>query len=105
MNLRRFSQALFFLVFVCCALQAQNYRAKIAGLITDPTGAVVPNATVTLTNVNTGVRVVRTTSDSGLYLFDLVDPGSYSVSVEATGFSRFLQENVTVQTRDDITVN
>src|SRR5581483_12515300 len=56
-------------------------------------------------NVNTGVRVARQTSDTGLYLFDLVDPGTYTVTVEATGFAKYIQENIVVQTRGDITVN
>ena len=86
-------------------LAAQSYRAKISGLVTDQTAAVVPGATVTLLNINTGVKVVRNTSESGLYLFDLVDPGTYSVTIEATGFVKFIQENVQVQTRDDLTVN
>ena len=38
-------------------------------------------------------------------VFDLVDPGTYSVTIEATGFIKFIQENIQVQTRDDLTVN
>ena len=86
-------------------LHAQNYRAKISGTVTDATGAVVPSATATLQNVNTGIKIVRNTSETGLFLFDLVDPGTYSVTIEATGFSTFIQENVQVQSRDDVTVN
>ena len=48
-------------------------------------GAVVVGATVTLSNINTGIKVVRNTSETGLFLFDLVDPGAYSVTIEATG--------------------
>src|SRR5579862_5644236 len=76
---------------------AQTARAQVQGIVTDSTGASVPRATVTLLNVNTGVSTVRQTSDSGLYLFDLVNPGSYSVTVEATGFPKFTQPNVQVQ--------
>ncbi len=75
-------------------LQAQNYLAKISGIVTDPSGAVVPGATATLHNVNTGVAYVRKTSETGLYLFDLVDPGTYTVTIEATGFGTFVQQNV-----------
>jgi hypothetical protein len=84
---------------------AQDYRGRIEGLVTDQTKAVMAGSTVTLLNVNTGVRVVRQTSDTGLFVFDLVDPGTYSVTVEAAGFSRFVQENIVVQTRGDVTVN
>jgi hypothetical protein len=86
-------------------VQAQSYRAKVSGIVTDQSGAVIAGATVTLSNVNTGTKVVRNTSETGLFLFDLVDPGSYSVTIEAAGFTKFIQENIQVQTRDDITVN
>jgi hypothetical protein len=84
---------------------AQDYRARVEGLVTDQSKSVIVGAKVTLLNVNTGVRTVRETSPTGLYLFDLVEPGTYSVAVEAQGFSKFLQENFNVQTRGDVTVN
>ena len=56
-------------------------------------------------NVGTGVSVVRQSGETGLYLFDLVDPGTYTVTVELTGFAKFVQENIMVQMRGDVTVN
>jgi hypothetical protein len=67
---------------------AQDYRGRIEGIVTDPSQAVIAGATVTLLNVNTGIHTVRQTSPTGLYLFDLVDPGSYAITVEAAGFGR-----------------
>jgi hypothetical protein len=84
---------------------AQDYRGRIEGLVTDQSKAVIPGATVTLLNINTGVKVARQASETGLFVFDLVDPGTYSVTVEATGFNRVIQENIVVQTRGDVTVN
>ena len=92
------------LVFAATGM-AQDYRGKIEGLITDDSKAVIGGASVTLLNVNTGIRVVRKTSDTGLYVFDLVDPGTYSITVEATGFNKLIQSNIAVQTRGDVTVN
>jgi len=92
------------LLFAICGF-AQDYRGRIEGIVTDQSQATMAGATVTLLNVNTGIRVVRQTSDTGLYLFDLVDPGTYTVTIEAVGFGRFVQENITVQTRGDVTVN
>ena len=92
------------LVFAATGL-AQDYRGKIEGLVTDESKAVIGSASVTLLNVNTGIRVVRQTSDTGLYVFDLVDPGTYSVTVEAPGFNKLIQANIVVQTRGDVTVN
>src|SRR5688572_18466838 len=101
---RFFAGAAVCLVLALAAL-GQSYRAKVSGIVTDQSGAVVVGATVTLSNLNTGVKVVRNTSETGLFVFDLIDPGVYSVTVEATGFSKFIQEKIQVQTRDDITVN
>jgi hypothetical protein len=84
---------------------AQDYRGRVEGVVTDQTKAVIAGAKVTLLNVNTGAQTVRETSPTGLFLFDLVDPGTYSISVEVTGFGKFLQENFPVQTRGDVTVN
>ncbi len=84
---------------------AQNYRAQVRGLVTDQSQGVLPGATVTLTNVNTGVNVVKQTDSAGIYLFDFVDPGTYRVKVDAPGFGQFLQENIVVQSGGDVTVN
>jgi hypothetical protein len=84
---------------------AQEYRAKVQGVITDPTQAAVAGATVTLRNVNTGVEASRQTEATGTYLFDFVQPGTYSISVQAAGFQRFVRENVNVLTRGDVTID
>ena len=62
-------------------------------------------AAVTLINTETGVRSTQTTNGSGTYLFDLVLPGTYTVTVELPGFRTFVQKNVLVQTRGDVTVD
>jgi hypothetical protein len=92
-------------VLLAAVAAAQDYRAKVQGIITDPSQAAVAGAKVTLKNVNTGVESVRQTDATGLYVFDFVIPGTYSVSVEASGFQKFVQDNVTVLTRGDVTVN
>ncbi len=84
---------------------AQEYRGRIQGTITDPSQAVIAGATVTLSNVNTGINTVRSTNDSGHYLFDLVEPGTYRITVEATGFSKSVQENISLATHGDVTVD
>jgi hypothetical protein len=94
---------LFFL-FSFSAL-AQTYRAHVRGIVTDQSKSVLPGATVTLQNVNTGVSMVRQTSEAGLYVFDLVDPGKYTITVDAAGFGKFVQDNVLVQSGGDITVD
>jgi len=83
-------------IAICLALSvwsawAQDYRARVQGRVTDPTQAVVVGAKVTLLNVNQGVETVRTTGAMGTYVFDFVDPGTYTLTVEAPGFRTFVQ--------------
>lgn len=86
-------------------VQAQEFRARIQGAVIDTTQAVVVGATVTLSNVKTGVQTVKVTNETGRYRFDFVDPGSYTVKVEAPGFARYVQENISAQSLADITVD
>jgi hypothetical protein len=86
-------------------LFSQDTRARVQGTVTDSSGAVVVRAAVTLINSGTGVRSAQVTKDSGAYLFDLVQPGTYTVTVELPGFRTFVQKNVLVQTRGDVTVD
>jgi hypothetical protein len=69
---------------------------SIEGTVTDPSGAVVVGATVTATNIATGVATVHTTTDAGLYVLPLLTPGEYSVTVKAAGFQTLTEEHVIV---------
>jgi hypothetical protein len=60
--------------------------SAILGQVTDVTGAVVPGATVTITNHDTGMKRGVRTDDAGRFSFPQLKPGSYSVKVEAQGF-------------------
>ena len=97
--------SIFLLLLLAAVGSSQSYRGRVQGLVSDPTQAVIGGATVTLLNTGTGVKVVRQSTETGLFLFDSVDPGTYSVTVELTGFTKFIQENIVVQTRGDVTVN
>src|SRR5687768_8537524 len=92
--------------FILAAIMsAQDFRARLQGIVTDSSDAAVAGATVTLRNNGTGITATRPTGPNGAYLFDNVEPGTYTVSSEFAGFSRSVQENVLVQTRGDVTVN
>src|SRR5580704_6103283 len=67
----------------------QSDNGSIAGFSKDPSGAVVPNAKVTLKNEATGVQQQEMTNASGYYVFTNVSPGLYTVDVEAAGFKKF----------------
>lgn len=71
-------------------------EGAIEGTVTDPSGAVIPNATVTATNVGTAVKTERKSTSSGYFVLSPLDPGKYSVIVRANGFAGYEQKNITV---------
>ncbi len=77
----------------------------IQGIVADPTGAVVPSATVTATNNTTGVVTTRTTTSNGLYVISPLMPGSYTLTVDAPGFSEFKQLNLTINAMQQLGLN
>lgn len=78
------------------AAKGQVLYGTLTGTVTDKTGAVVPNATVTLTNQGTGQVRTATTGGQGDYLVNDLLPGIYTVSLQATGFASLTQKNVRV---------
>jgi hypothetical protein len=92
-------------VLASASLLGQEYRGRIQGTVTDSSQGTIIGATVTLLNSKTGGTAIRQTNENGHYLFDLVEPGTYSIAVEFQGFNRFLQENTAVPSRADLTVN
>ena len=88
-----------------CLLLGQDYRARLQGTITDSTEAAVAGAKVTLRNINTGTSVTKESMANGHYIFDFVEPGTYSLSVEMAGFAKSSKENLLVQTRADVTAD
>ena len=95
------------LVLLLTALpaMAQTNKATISGTITDPSGAVISGATVTVTNVNTGIERKVTTGDDGTYLVPLLDIGTYKVSATASGFKEVVRDTITLQTGDRLPVD
>src|ERR1035438_2266516 len=93
-------------VVLAPSLMAQtSATGALTGTVTDPTGAVVPNVTVTATNTDTGqVRAVMTGAD-GSYNFGLLSPGTYRVKFEATGFKGVEIPSVAVAVTETATLN
>jgi hypothetical protein len=77
----------------------------VAGTVTDPTGAVVPGATVTLTNIATNGSQTATTNSGGNYRFAFVNPASYKLGVTASGFQTQEHPGVSVLAGQPTTVN
>lgn len=75
---------------------AQTSRGTVSGTVADPNGAVVPGATVNLTSDATGLVRTTTTNDEGIYRFDAVELGTYTVGFTANGFGEVAKTNVVV---------
>jgi len=73
---------------------AQTGTSTIRGTITDQSGSVIPGAKVTLTNTETNATRDTQSNDTGAYVFDLITPATYKVTVEATGFKQKVMANV-----------
>lgn len=99
-----FHSARLALIAICfltaSALFGQEVRASLTGLVTDPAGTPVAGAVVTITNVAQNVSVTTETNESGNYVTPFLMPGPYRLSVEKTGFKRFVRENILLQAQD-----
>ncbi|WP_263419507.1 TonB-dependent receptor [Terriglobus albidus] len=84
---------------------AQGGEGAISGTVTDPTGAIVPGAKVVAHNIATGVDSTRTTTGDGVYNVAPLVPGTYTLTVTATGFSGFRQENIQVNALANVGLN
>src|SRR2546423_13625859 len=98
----RFRTFLGLIIFSAPLCFAQ-FTSNVQGVVQDPSGAVVPKATVTL--VNTGTQVTRTaeTDANGDYRFLSLAPGAYKITVEASGYSKS-QSDITLLTEQNLNV-
>ena len=89
-------------ICVLCALllltagfgYSQAVNATLLGTVTDSSGAIVPNAKVTVTEVNTGVNRSGQTNESGNYTFPDMAPGQYAITVEVVGFKKEARKDI-----------
>ncbi len=79
------------------AAAAQQETATITGSVKDQSGAIVPKATVTVTNTQTNISVKTEADDAGFYRIPSLRPGEYSVTAESTGFQKIIRTGVTLQ--------
>jgi Carboxypeptidase regulatory-like domain/TonB-dependent Receptor Plug Domain len=90
------SISLVFVLLAAVSLSAQTFRGTILGTVTDPSGAVLPGAKVTVKNTGTGIERTTETSADGSYALSELPIGTYSVTVTQTGFDTFIATGVTV---------
>ena len=93
------------LVLVPCGLLLAGVTASISGTVTDPSGAIVAGATVTATNVETGVASTQTTNAQGFYSFPELPPGKYVLDVRQTGFKEYTQKDLVLEVNNALTID
>jgi hypothetical protein len=86
-----------FLCSVGTLLNAQEFRATVAGYVVDASGARIPQAKVEVTNLATKEVANATTDNSGSYTIPLLRPGTYKMTVTAAGFKQFVRDQLTLQ--------
>src|ERR1022692_4286633 len=100
------ASALFALaVFFVVTAYSQAVNGTLLGTVTDSSGAVVPNAKITLTETNTGIIHSATANESGNYSFPELPPGKYSVTVEQAGFKKESRADVDVEVNSVVRIN
>jgi len=99
--MKKYALSLLVLSFLFVAnVAAQEVTASIVGTVTDPTGAAVPNAKVTVTNTATFVDRTYTTNDDGSFVATLLPIGTYKVSVTSQGFKTVSRTGITLNVND-----
>jgi len=88
--------SLLLIAFVPALSMAQSFTGSVSGTVTDPTGAVVPNVELTLTDVSTGSVARATSGPEGLYSFQNLRSGTYELRAKAAGFRDVLQRGIDV---------
>jgi len=105
LSLPSFLLALAAALCLAAAAHAQGTASRVTGVVLDQTGAVVPGATVTLTNEGTNVSFTTETTSTGTYAFDVVQVGTYTVAVEKSGFKKFISTSNIVNINQPATVD
>ena len=100
MRLTKF--AVLVLTLLVAAVAWGSEVGSISGVVTDPSGAVIPNTAVSITNVDTGVVRSVTTNDVGSYSFLALPVGKYTLSINAAGFGKYEQTSIVLNTDDQL---
>ncbi len=83
-------------LIACAGLAQAQFRASLRGTVTDPEGAAIPGAKVTLIDTNTNRTLVSTSDENGLYQFNALPPAPYRLTAEAQGFKQKVLQQVQI---------
>ncbi|MGA9769086.1 MAG: carboxypeptidase-like regulatory domain-containing protein, partial [Blastocatellia bacterium] len=93
------------LTILALSTQAQTNKATIVGTVTDPGGALVAGASVTVINTGTNAERKVTTNDEGTFVVPLLDIGTYKVTASASGFKDAARDNIVLQIGDRLPID
>ena len=96
---------LFVLLVTASSVACAQSTAALSGSVTDPSGAVVPQAQVTIHSLTTGIARSAVSDAAGTYAVPSLQPGSYSLTVQASGFAPYKVASVTLQVAQSVTAN
>src|SRR5215470_2570082 len=97
MKIRPFVWTICLVLLLSPAILAQVTTGTITGAVTDPSGAAVPNAHVTATNVGTALSRSVESNGEGEYRIEFLPVGEYSVEISAPGFRKVVQKNIVLE--------
>src|SRR5215467_5605382 len=86
-------------------LNAQSTYGSISGIVSDPSGAAVQGASVTLTNLSTAEKKTQESGDDGHFTFVNLFQGQYRLDIEKQGFKRFVRQGIVVEVQQDTRVD
>src|SRR5262249_8273314 len=105
MKNRVFWFALALMLLTGLVAWSQDTRGSIVGRIRDPSGAVIPGATVIVSNPATGSKSTMTTNADGIYRVPLLPAGMYQIEVTSAGFKKAVRNDVEVRIADRLDIN
>ena len=101
----RASYVLALMVIFASVSLAQIGTSTITGRVTDPSGSVVPNVTITVTQEETNFTFPATSNNEGLYRVLSLQPGKYKITFELQGFKKLVRDNVDLRVGDTLAVD
>src|SRR5262245_16217482 len=104
-TLRTLFRAVLAAAVISTAPAQFTQRSAISGLVTDESGTLIPNATITLTDLDRNQTYKTTTNERGLYTFTNLTASRYSIAGEFTGFKRAVSEAVTLSAGSSVRVD
>src|SRR5260370_33522683 len=105
MMFKRFTYVGRLICLLATGVAGEESRGQIIGRVSDPSGAVIPDATVRAVDAGTNVATNATTSGTGDFTLPFLVAGDYEVSVEAQGFKKFQRKGIAVRIQDSVSLN